>query len=79
MQGMDWAKLRIGVDYRIDRAIAISPVIGADLTTFFSQSTPTSNGFASISSPTVNTFVFAGLQGRFDIPTGAGASQVASR
>ena len=78
-QGVEWAKLQIGVDYRIDQAVAISPVIGADLTTFFAQSTPTSNGFSNISSPTVNTFVFAGVQGRFNIPTQATSSQVASR
>lgn len=79
MQGVEWAKLQIGVDYRIDQAVAISPVVGADLTTFFTQSTPTSNGFTNITNPTVNTFVFAGVQGRFDIPTDSRSSQVASR
>jgi hypothetical protein len=79
LQGWEIAKLQTGVDFRIDKAVAISPVIGADLTTFFTQQTPTSNGSANIQSPQVNTFVFAGLQGRFDIPTGSGSSQVASR
>jgi hypothetical protein len=79
MQGVEWAKLQIGVDYRIDQAVAISPVVGADLTTFFTQSTPTSNGFTNTTNPTVNTFVFAGVQGRFDIPTDSRSSQVASR
>jgi hypothetical protein len=78
-QGVEWARLQIGVDYRIDQAVAISPVIGADLATFFTQSTPTSSGYQNISSPTVNTFLFAGLQGRFDIPTDSSASRVASR
>jgi hypothetical protein len=58
---------------------SLSIVIGSTLTTFFSQQTPQSNGYASIQSPQVNTFLFAGLQGRFDVPTGSGASQVASR
>jgi hypothetical protein len=79
VQGWEIAKLQTGVDFRIDKSIAISPVVGADLTTFFSQQTPESNGYASIRSPQVNTFLFAGLQGRFDVPTGSGASQVASR
>jgi hypothetical protein len=79
MQGIEWAKLQIGVDYRIDQAVAISPVVGADLSTFFTESTPTSNGFTNITGPTVNTFVFAGVQGRFDIPTDSRSSQVASR
>jgi hypothetical protein len=49
------------------------------VTTFFTQSTPTSNGFQSISSPDVNAFLFAGVQVRFDIPVGPEASRVASR
>jgi hypothetical protein len=78
MQGMELAKLQIGVDYRVDEAVAIGPVVGVDLSTFFTQSTPTAGGFSNISNPNVNTFLFAGLQGRFDIPTGK-SSQVASR
>ncbi len=78
-QGMEIAKLQVGLDYRIDQAVAISPVVGADLTTFFTQQTPTSNGWTNVSSPQVNTFLFAGLQGRFDIPTRGTGSQVASR
>jgi len=79
MHGMEIAKLQVGLDYRIDQHVAISPVIGADLSTFFSQSTPDTQAFRNLSSPDVNTFVFAGLQGRFDIPTGTDSSRVASR
>jgi outer membrane protein W len=80
MHGWQIAKLQAGVDYRVDKAVAISPVIGADLTTFFSQSAPESDGFHKIDSPDVNVFVFAGLQGRFDISTQSGSSsQLASR
>ena len=79
VQGMELAKLQVGVDYRIDRAVSISPVLGADLSAFFSQSTPESGGFRNISNPQVNTFVFAGMMGRFDIPTQANHSEVAAR
>ena len=79
MHGMELAKLQVGVDYRIARTISVSPVIGADLSMFFTESTPQSNGFANLSSPNVNTFVFGGVIGRFDIPTGASESGVASR
>jgi hypothetical protein len=79
LQGWEIGKLQVGVDYRIDKAISVSPVLGADLTAFFTQETPTSNGYANVQNPHVNTFVFAGFQGRFDIPTGSGSSQVASR
>jgi hypothetical protein len=79
IQGLEIAKLQVGLDYRLAQSVAISPVVGADLSTFFTQSTPQSNGFTNISDPQVNTFVFAGVMGRFDVPTGAGTSQVASR
>jgi hypothetical protein len=78
LQGMELGKLQVGVDYRVDRAVAISPVVGADLSAFFTESTPASTGFRNLSSPNVNTFLFAGVQGRFDIPTSS-SSQVASR
>jgi hypothetical protein len=78
MQGMELAKLQIGVDYRVDESLALSPVVGVDLSTFFAQSTPAAEAFHNISNPNVNTFVFAGLQGRFDVPSGK-SSQVASR
>jgi hypothetical protein len=77
-QGMELAKLQVGLDYRVDQAVAMGPVVGVDLSTFFTQSTPSSDGFSKISSPNVNTFLFAGLQGRFDIPTTT-SSRVASR
>jgi hypothetical protein len=78
-QGMELAKLQVGLDYRLDRTVSISPVIGADLSTFFTQSTPDSSGFHDVPSPEVNTFVFAGVMGRFDIATESDRSQVASR
>lgn len=80
IQGLEMARLRVGVDYRIAPAVAISPVVGADMSLFLSQSAPGSNGsFSNISSPNVNSFVFAGVLGRFDIPTGSSDSQIASR
>ncbi len=79
VQGMEIAKLQVGLDYRIDQAVAISPVVGADLSTFFTQETPESHGFTNVSNPQVNTFLFAGLLGRFDIPTESSHSRLASR
>jgi hypothetical protein len=79
IQGLEMAKLQIGVDYRITRAVSISPVIGADMSLFLSESTPSSDGFRNIASPNVNTFLSAGILGRFDIPTESSESEVASR
>jgi hypothetical protein len=79
LHGWQIARLQVGVDYRIAPAVSISPVIGADLSMFFTQSSPQSTAFSSVSSPDVNTFVFGGLLGRFDIPTESPSSSVASR
>jgi len=79
MQGIEIAKLQVGLDYRIDQVVSMGPVVGVDLSSFLTESTPESNGSRNISSPQVNTFLFAGLLGRFDIPTESKHSQVASR
>jgi hypothetical protein len=80
LQGVEIAKLQVGLDYRIDKAVALGPVFGVDVNTFFTQSTPELSTFTNISNPHANTFLFAGLQGRFDIPTGsASGTKVASR
>jgi len=63
--GFQLARLRAGLDFRVDKAVALGPMIGADLTMFLFQDFP--NVQTNISDPTVSTFVFAGLQGRFDI------------
>ena len=78
-QGWEIAKLEVGLDYRVAQAVAIGPVVGADVSTFFTQSTPSSSAFNNISDPKASTFVFAGLQGRFDIPTSSSPAHVASR
>ena len=80
MHGLELAKLQLGVDYRLAQAIAISPMIGADLSMFLTESSPASRSFSNITDPKVNTFVFGGLMGRFDIPVGSDASsRVAQR
>jgi hypothetical protein len=80
LHGLELAKLQLGVDYRVARTVALSPVVGADLSMFLTESNPVSQGFSNITDPKVNTFVFAGLMGRFDIPVGSDeSSRVAAR
>ncbi|HEY1960688.1 MAG TPA: OmpA family protein [Polyangiaceae bacterium] len=63
---LELAKLSVGVDLRASRDVAIGPVIGADLTLPLWQSN--GGGAANaISDPRVATFVFAGVQARFDV------------
>lgn len=63
--GVQLARVRVGLDFRVDKALALGPVIGGDATMFVFQNAP--NVQTNIANPTVSTFVFAGLQGRFDI------------
>jgi hypothetical protein len=77
MQGLELAKAQVGVDYRVTSAVSISPVIGADMSVFLTQQAAGQNAWTNISNPNVNTFVFGGLLGRFDVPTGSRSSQIA--
>jgi len=62
-QGLQMARLLVGLDIRTSQEFAIGPVIGADFDEFLSQ------GNGGITNPGVSTFVHAGLMGRFDIGT----------
>src|SRR5258708_3377141 len=48
LQGLQLAKLQAGLDYRVSRDIAISPVIGADLSMFLSESPPFARGLSNL-------------------------------
>jgi hypothetical protein len=58
--GIDVATLKLGYDIRVDRQFAISPVVGADLQTFNWKDA------ALLDNVQVGTFIYAGIQGRFD-------------
>lgn len=73
--GWDIARLQAGVDYRVTPAFALSPYVGAGLTMFLTQERAGDASFSNVNSPDVNVWVFAGLQGRFDL-FGAGAPGV---
>ncbi len=64
--GFELAKLTIGVDIRVDKDVALAPVLGADVGLPLWQSTDNTKSVA-INNPTANMYVFAGLQARFDI------------
>lgn len=66
LQGLDVARLQLGVDYRITKEIAIAPVIGGSLSMFVSQDSPMTTGYTEIADRKVNVTGFVGLSGRFD-------------
>jgi hypothetical protein len=67
LQGLELARLQLGVDYRINKDVAIAPVIGGSLNLFISQNSPMTTDYTEITDKKVNFIGFAGLAGRFDI------------
>jgi hypothetical protein len=65
--GFQLAKLEIGADLRTDENVAIGPMIGADLTEFVWQNPAGDAGNQEIADKRIIPFVYAGLQGRFDL------------
>jgi hypothetical protein len=74
VHGFELAALNIGYDVRLSEGVAIAPMIGADLTMFLWQDT-SAFGNHALSSAELGTFVFAGIQGRFN----AGPTTASSR
>src|SRR5215468_5652530 len=66
LQGFDLARLQLGVDYRVTKEIAISPVIGGSVSMFVSQDSPMTTRYTEIADKQVNFTGFVGLSGRFD-------------
>ncbi|HSQ65604.1 MAG TPA: OmpA family protein [Polyangiaceae bacterium] len=64
--GFELGKVQLGVDIRVDKDVALAPVIGADLSLPLWQSVGGGTSVA-ITDPRVSTYVFAGLQARFDV------------
>jgi hypothetical protein len=62
--GFQLARLRVGVDFRVEEAVALGPMVGLDANLFLFQDIP--NAGTAIADPRLSTFVFAALQGRFD-------------
>jgi hypothetical protein len=62
--GLQLARARVGFDVRVSPDFAFAPVVGADLTTFLWEDAGSNR---ALPSPTVSTFVFAGVQARIDV------------
>ena len=58
--GFDLLTAKLGYDLRVSRDVAFAPVIGADLQTFVWENTST------LTTVQWGTFLYGGLQGRFD-------------
>ena len=60
-QGFELLTAKVGYDVRVSEDVALGPVVGADFNMFAWQDNTT------YSTPQFGTFVYAGLQGRFDV------------
>ena len=67
LTGFQLAKVRVGADVRVSDSVALGPVIGADLNMFVWRNPEGATGNIELANKRLNTFVFAGLQGRFDL------------
>jgi hypothetical protein len=67
--GVEIGRLQAGVDYRLNDKVAISPLIGADLSVFVTEQTAGQSTWHNIQDPNVNTFLYGALAARFDVPT----------
>lgn len=65
--GFEAVKATAGVDFRVNKNIALGPVIGADLNVFLWDRSEANGVNNTIANKSVNTFLFGGLGGKFDI------------
>jgi len=64
--GIEAASAKLGYDMRVSEDVAIAPVLGADVSTFIWQQA-SNDGTHAMAPAQVASFIYVGLQGRFDI------------
>jgi hypothetical protein len=79
LQGLELARVQLGVDYRVTKEIAIAPVIGGSVSMFVSQDSPMTTGYTEIVDKKANITGFVGLSGRFDFGGAERARESAAR
>jgi hypothetical protein len=67
LQGLDLARLQLGVDYRVSKDLAIAPVVGGTLSLFLAEDSAMTTDLSEIHDKKVNVTGFVGLAGRFDL------------
>jgi len=67
IHGFQLAQAKAGIDVRVSDSVAIAPTLGGDLNMFVWRNPEGRVGNQVIPNPRLNAFVFAGVQGRFDL------------
>jgi hypothetical protein len=65
--GIEIGKVKVGLDVRASESVAVSPVLGIDLDLFPWITGGAPAAMQAPSSRGVSTFIFAGVEGRFDV------------
>lgn len=65
--GFQLAKVNAGLDIRVSDSVAVGPMIGADLNMFVWRNPEGAAGNEQIDDLGVSTFIYGGVQGRFDV------------
>jgi hypothetical protein len=65
--GFELARAQVGLDVRVSPDVALGPVIGGDVNLFLWTNPEGPRGNVVIKDKELNTFLFAGVQGRFDV------------
>lgn len=76
--GIDFARVTVGVDYKVTPEFYVSPYIGASGTVFLTQQLAQDTSFTNINSPNANVFLYGGIMGHFDLFGRAPTSPFAS-
>jgi hypothetical protein len=71
MQGLDLARVQLGLDYRVSPRFSLAPVLGVSATEILKEKRPGATSYSNVSDRKVSAFVFAGLSGRIDLLGGA--------
>ncbi len=74
LQGLDLARIQLGLDYRVSDRLAIAPTLGLAVTQLLSEKPPGASRYTDIEDRRTGHFLFAGLRGRFDV-LGGGATR----
>ena len=67
VHGLELVRLQLGVDYRITKAVSITPVVGASASMFLVEDVAMPSGFTALHDHRLNLYGFTGLLGRFDL------------
>lgn len=67
LQGLDLARIEVGLDHRVSDRLAIAPTIGLAVTRLLSEKGPGASGYSDLEDRKTGHFLFAGVRGRYDV------------